>query len=551
MGATVPCVFFCPLPCACLVCRFVRHGVPGCPVADQGIPYYLNLVSRKQQWERPAAFKGNTAVHRLMKKTNPALQAGGSVTTPRLASMAPKSTWVQKTDPTTGRAYFFNFATGARQWDKPRQFDESSLVRSGWTKRWSAEEKRPYFVHLETRRQQWDRPDDMSDSGSDDDDDDDGGGGGGGGGDLRTQDSFTLGSRSGPCTPAATPTFINPMMKLPTAARTGAGTGVDKSAAGAGAGTGAGAGAGAGAAATAAAKAAETKGGTGLRTLAAGKRLLGSIGSTASSPDLLKSRAGLPGASAVRRPSAEQRTTGFAQGRFGARRTPARGVPAPQPPVARAAPARPPPLATPQPVSAGSAFRLSPRATVGKASAFTRAGSGLAAGAAAGPSAPVGAPRAPMTAAEPQPDSARRPSARGSDDPHTPSAAQVAAAVQDLARKRNSDSQPQGAGWERHVDDDTGAAFWFNTLTEESKWISESSDDDDSNTASGGASGSDSDSDSDSSAPNANVVGMDQPPPGAGWVRHVDDDSGAYFWFNSVSGDSVWIAVDDSSDSDG
>lgn len=61
--------------------------------------------------------------------------------------------WETAKDPTSGKTYFFERATGKRQWDKPK-----SMLPEGWMEAKDASTGKTYYYHKASGQTKWEKP---------------------------------------------------------------------------------------------------------------------------------------------------------------------------------------------------------------------------------------------------------------------------------------------------------------------------------------------------------------------------------------------------------
>jgi hypothetical protein len=114
------------------------------------------------------------------------------------------------------------------------------------------------------------------------------------------------------------------------------------------------------------------------------------------------------------------------------------------------------------------------------------------------------------------------------------------------------------AAWTTAVDPDTGAAYWWNAITNESRWVEEDTEDAAADDESSEVSESDETdfTDDESDAEGAAVEAVEATPskarrrrsivsntPGVGaseWIEYTDPETGAIFFYNSSTDESRW-----------
>ena len=147
---------------------------------NSGRTYYVNVVTRKSQWDRPVPPAAPVAVQPEPVQPQPVQPQAQPQTQP--AEEPLPEGWEERRDPNTNRVYYANVITRTSQWERPvapkpaaapvavlpqiqsqpaqpaQPAPAESKLPPYWEERKDATTGKIYYVNLVTRTSQWERP---------------------------------------------------------------------------------------------------------------------------------------------------------------------------------------------------------------------------------------------------------------------------------------------------------------------------------------------------------------------------------------------------------
>ena len=101
-----------------------------------GRAFYYNTKTKKTQWTKPAGDSDNSVKEDKKKSKTSTVDTTITSDTPQKKEPVPStssstsSPWIEKTDPNSGRAFYYNKVTKKTQWEKPDDFKNSKIDES-------------------------------------------------------------------------------------------------------------------------------------------------------------------------------------------------------------------------------------------------------------------------------------------------------------------------------------------------------------------------------------------------------------------------------------